>query len=135
MSKVPAPFLARPMSSRPSDSSVAAMCRPPTSNGRSPRLAMKVETRALASGSSAAMNASRRPPRASTGPKRVLNAFTTCASDDEELNQLAMHVATRNLLVHSDGIVDEKFRKQVPDAAYAVGSRVIVTDKQLDEAD
>jgi hypothetical protein len=46
MSKLPAPFVAKPIIIKPSASSVWAIWRPPTSSGRSPRLSMKVETRA-----------------------------------------------------------------------------------------
>ena len=57
ISQEPAPFLARPIIIRPSASRVWAMCRPPTSSGRSPRLSRKVETRAFAS------NGADRPPK------------------------------------------------------------------------
>src|SRR6185437_2605709 len=49
------------------------------SSGRRPRLSMNADTLALAAASSPAMSTSMLRPWASTWPKIVLNAFTTCA--------------------------------------------------------
>jgi hypothetical protein len=57
------------------------------------------------------------------------------ASNEDELDQLAGFIAIRNLLVHSNGIVDRKFLKQVQAASFEEGDRVVVTDGELEQAD
>ena len=78
ISQLPAPFFAKPIIISPSHSSDWATCKPPTSNGRRPRLVRRAETSALGFASSVAINASRRSFFARTWPDRVLNALTTC---------------------------------------------------------
>jgi len=50
---------------------------------------------------------------------------------DEELNRLNLYFQRRHLLLHKEGIVDDKYIKKSGDVSYQVGQRIVVKENDI----